>query len=67
MAREVKRCDDCKWYLEVRKPTRNIEGGGKCTWSPPIYRCEQLPIWVMKAERYVSANEGRECETWHAK
>ena len=37
--------DDRKWYPEVRKSTRNITEGGNAMVTP-IYRCEQLPIWV---------------------
>jgi hypothetical protein len=61
------RCGTCKWFLEVRKASRNIAAGGKCIWHPPFNRTYDLPNWIKKAERYISADEGRECETWHAK
>ena len=61
------RCGDCKLFIEVRKATRNIAAGGKCIWNPPFQRTYDLPIWIVRAERYVSAVDGKGCETWQPK
>lgn len=58
------RCGNCTLFIEVRKATRNIVAGGKCIWHPPFQRTYNLPMWVARAESYVSADDGRGCETW---
>ena len=60
-------CEACKHWLEVRKATRNIPAGGKCLWHPPFARTYVLPDWVKKAETYVSAKDGKDCEAWAPK
>lgn len=60
-------CGKCEWFLKVREASRNIPAGGKCVWNPPARREYNLPMWLANADRYVSANEGRRCETWQAK
>lgn len=62
-----RRCAQCALFVEVRKATRNIPAGGKCIWNPPFKRTYDLPMWIVRAERYVSADDGKECETWHPK
>lgn len=53
------RCGDCKLFV--------IVAGGKCIWNPPFQRTYDLPMWIVRADRYVSADGGKECETWQAK
>lgn len=60
-------CGNCKEFIEVRKASRNIPAGGKCIWHPPFTRTYVLPDWVKKAETYVSATDGKECEAWTRK
>ena len=67
MSAEARRCGQCVLFVEVRKATRNIPAGGKCIWNPPFKRTYDLPMWIVRAERYVSADDGKECEAWHAK
>ena len=61
------RCGTCRWFVELRKATRNIEAGGKCTWLPSVRSCEPLPVWIFSIEPYVSAIDGKDCPTWHTR